>query len=516
MPHIALLRSSVKNFTLAVAFAATPLGAQVRAVPADPFPATLDRYIANVVSEWKIPGMAIAIVRNDSTLVAKGYGVRTLGKPDRVDANTVFDIASLAKSFTATAAAVLVDRGVLSWDDPVRRYLPDLVLPGDSLTERATVRDFLSHRTGLEAANMMWVPTAVSRAEVLRRMRYLRPVAPFRQQMVYSNIGYTVAGESAAAAAGVPYEHLLRDLLIKPLGLTSTTWTYEQAATMPNVASSHATIDKRQQVVARELQRQAIAPAAAVQSTANDLARWLRLHLNNGVLDGKRFVSDGAMRELHSVQSRIPATPAMRAARMVQDTVAGYGMGWQIMDYKGHPVLWHTGNGDGQIAYMAIYPAERLGFVIMVNTWSAPFVHLALANYIADTYLGYQPRDWAAEEFARLPRADSARDANERNMIAMRSSAPPPAPLAAYAGEYQNQLFGPIWIRNTPSGLTLQMGEGRIADLEYHGANTFYTVWRDPLFRSVYGTHVNFFLDGDSVDAFSIQLNRDQFTARKR
>jgi CubicO group peptidase (beta-lactamase class C family) len=516
MTRATRFRSTVKKCTLAIGLAAAPLGAQSPGRPAQPFPDDLDRYLSDVVARWQIPGMAIAIVRNDSTLITKGYGVRALGQPDRVDANTVFDIASLTKSFTAAAAAILVDRGVISWDDPVKRYLPDLELPADALTRQATIRDFLSHRTGLEAANMMWVPTAVSRAEVLRRMRYLRSVAPFREQMVYSNVGYTVAGEAAAAAAGVPYEQLLRDFLIKPLGLTSTTWTYEQAATMPNVAASHATIDKRLQVVPRERQRHAIAPAAAVQSTANDLARWLRLHLNNGVLDGKRFVSDSAMRHMHSVQSRIPTTPAMRAARMVQDTVTGYGMGWQIMDYRGHRVFWHTGNGDGQIAYMAIYPAEKLGFVIMVNTWSAPLVHLALANYIADTYLGFPRRDWAAEEFARRPAADSAREARERTMIAMRSSSPPPVPLTSYAGEYQHPLFGPVWIRHTPVGLTLQMGEGRVADLEYHGDNTFYTVWRDPLFRSVYGSHVNFTVESDSVVSFSIQLNRDQFTAVKR
>lgn len=134
-----------------------------RTPTAERFPAELDRYIAAVLADGQIPGLAIAVVRNDSTLVAKGYGVRELGKPEPVDANTVFDIASLPKSFTATAAAILVDRGMLRWDDPVNRHLPDLILPTTELTANATVRDFLSHRTGLEAANMMWVLTAVDR-----------------------------------------------------------------------------------------------------------------------------------------------------------------------------------------------------------------------------------------------------------------------------------------------------------------------------------------------------------------
>ena len=228
-----LMRQSVKKLTVGVALAVAPLRAQQPAVPTARFPRELDRYIAEVREEWHIPGIAIAVVRNDSTLVAKGYGVRQLGKPDLVDENTVFDIASLSKAFTATAAAMLVDRRVLRWDDPVKRFLPNLVLPNETLTKQATIRDFLSHRTGMEPANMMWVPTAVTRAGVLSRMRYLRVVAPFRTTMVYSNVGYSVAGEAVAAAAKMPFEAVLRDLVVKPLDLRSTTWTYEQSASMP-------------------------------------------------------------------------------------------------------------------------------------------------------------------------------------------------------------------------------------------------------------------------------------------
>lgn len=510
--------SYVKKLTLGsllASFAPGVLVAQAGGAAAERFPAALDAYIENVRTTWRIPGIAIAVVRNDSTLVAKGYGVRELGKPDRVDENTVFDIASLAKSFTATAAAILVDRGALRWDDPVVRHLPDLVLPTDTLTRQATVRDFLAHRTGIDPANMMWVPTAIDRAEVLRRVRYLRPVAPFRSTMVYSNVGYSVAGEAIAAAAHRPFDDVLRDLVIKPLRLPSTTWTYEQAAGMPNRASSHAPIDGAQQTVPRERQRQSIAPAAAVQSSVSDLTRWMRLHLNDGVLDGTRYVSDSAMRELHRPQVPIATTPAMRAARLVEDTVVGYGLGWQIMDYRRHRVLWHTGNGDGQIAYMALFPEDRLGIVVLVNTWSAPFVHGMLVNRIADTYLGFPPRDWAAEQFARLPATDSARAAAARAMSAMRTTAPPRLPLAAFVGRYDHPVFGPLWIRGGAAGLTLQMGEGRIADLEYHGDDTFFTRWRDAFFRENYGAHLSFAISGDSVVSLSTTLNRDTFTARR-
>jgi CubicO group peptidase (beta-lactamase class C family) len=507
--------SSVKKLALSLLFCLPSVALAQGNPPIERFPAELDAYIRRTMTTGSIPGLAIGIVRNDSVLVARGYGIRELGKEGRVTPNTVFDIASLAKSFTSTAAAILIDRGLLAWDDPVRKYLPDLQLPTEELTATASVRDFLSHGTGLEAVNMMWVPTAVNRAEVLRRMRYVPVRTPPHQFMIYSNIGYSVAGEAIAAAGRTSFDELLRDVVIKPLGLMSTTWTYDQAAGMPDLASSHVWIDGRQVPIRREFQRQSIAPAAAVQSSVTDLARWMRLHLNNGTLDGKRYVSDSTMRAMHSIQTVIRTTPAMRAARLVQDTIGGYGLGWQVMDYRGHPLVWHTGNGDGQIAYMALLPRDRFGVVVLVNTWVAPNIHMALVNRVLDTYLGFPPRDWAAEFLAGVPAALRAQDSARVAMVAMRSSLPPPLPLPAYVGRYESALYGPLHVRFEGTELTLQMGDGQLADLEYHGAPGFFVRWKDAFFREYYGTHVRFTVKDDSVVGLTFRLSRDDIVAEK-
>ena len=514
----AAVRSTVKKLTLCLCLG-TPipgvLAGQQLTPPAERFPAELDRYISKALADWQVPGLAIAVVRNDSILVMKGYGVRRLGSAEPVDEHTGFDIASLAKSFTATAAAVLVDRGRLRWDDPVQRHLPDLVLPTPELTANATVRDFLSHRSGLEPANMMWVLTAVDRAELLRRVRHLRVGAPLRTSFLYSNVGYTVAGEAAAAAAGTTFEELLRDVVITPLRLRETTWSSEQAAGLDNVASPHATIAGRQQPIRREPQRHSTAPAGAVQSSASDLAQWMRFHLALGVLDGTRFVSESAMREMQTAQVSAPTPPAMRTARLVEDSIVGYGLGLQVMDYRGHPMRWHTGNGDGQLAYLALLPRDRLGVVVLVNTWSAPSIHTALLSRILDTYLGYEPRDWAGEALARRPGLERARDSAARVMDEMKSASPPPLPLDRYAGRYDEPLFGPVFVRLEQSGLTLQMGAGQVADLEYHGGNAFLTRWRDPLYRELFGSHVEFEGEGDGIARLRTQINRDEFTATR-
>jgi CubicO group peptidase (beta-lactamase class C family) len=353
---------------------------------------------------------------------------------------------------------------------------------------------------------------------VVRRARYLKVVAPFRERMVYSNVGYSIAGEVIAAAGAAPFETLLRDLVIRPLGLGSTTWTYEQAAGLPNLASPHATIQGRQQPLPRERQRQSVAPAASVQSSMADLARWMRLHLNRGVLEGVRFVSDTALGELSRKQSVIPTTAAMRAARQVRDSAsAGYGLGLQVMDYRGHPLVWHTGNGDGQVAYMVLLPADRLGIVVVVNTWSAPMIHLALVNRVMDYYLGFEARDWAGEALARIPRGVAAQDSAVRALMGGATQGAPPRPLEAYAGNYEESLFGPIVVRRDGPRLTLQMGEGRLADLVYHHGESFLVCWRDPFFREFYLTMADFAPEpGGPGFTVHMLLNRDHITAVRR
>ena len=500
---------------LALSLLLPPALAAQRAVPQG-FPPELDAYMAKVLHDWQIPGMAIAVVRNDSVLVARGYGVRELGKPALVDANTVFDAASLTKAFTSTAVAMLVDEGKMRWDEPIVRYLPELALPDTYLTRTATLRDFLSHRTGLHAANMMWQMSAIDPPGVLSRMRYLTADAPFRAGMVYSNVGFTVAGEAAARVAGVSYEALIRDRILRPLGLTSTVAGYDRAGGMPNLASPHALIGGVQRPIRREVQRASTAPAGAIQSTVTDLARWMRFQMAGGVLDGRRLVSDSSLEQTHSPQVIIPTTREMRAGRHV-DFFAAYGMGWQVMDYRGHPMLWHSGNGDGQIAYLAMLPRERLGVVVLVNTWAAPFVHGAIAGYILDTYLGVEPHDFSAEGPQRVAALREAyAEAQRHVMEGVVPGARPPRPLAAYAGTYVDSLYGEIAVRVERNALVLRMGGRQEADLLYLDHDTFVVRWRDELFREVFSTRVEFGADSRGcVPGLQMRLNRDQISATR-
>jgi CubicO group peptidase (beta-lactamase class C family) len=416
----------------------------------------------------------------------------------------LFDAASLTKSFTSALAAVLVEQGLLRWDDPVRRHLPRLDLGDPYLTANVTLRDFLSHRTGLEAINETWYFNNASREELLGRLRFFRRVVPFRTGLVYSNVGYTVAGHAIAAAGGGSWDEQIRTRLLVPLGMNRTTARFVDAGSDPNIASPHAAISGVQRPIARErMARDVTAPAGAVQSSAHDLARWLRFQMNGGLLDGRRIVAEAELKETQSPQIIVPTTPAFRRARQLEFGAA-YGMGWQVWDFRGRPMLWHTGSGNGQLAYMAIYPRDSLGVVVLINSWvtiGVPPVHGGIAGCIAEALLAVGQPNCVGEARTRRA-ADQARfDASSRTILAQRiPNAPPTRPLAAYAGTYADSVLGDFQVRIDRDNLTLRVGDrGDLADLTPWHFDTFTIEWRDPFLRQYNTSRLQFVVGPDGA-----------------
>lgn len=475
----------------------------------------IDAYIENARKQSECPGIAVAIVKDGKVLMAKGYGVRTMGKPEPVDENTMFDTASLSKSFTAAAIATLVDQGVMRWDDPVRKYLPELELGDAYRTSNVTVRDLLAHRVGLEPANFMMRFTNYPTAEVLRRMRFTKERDPFRTGMTYSNIGYAAAGEAAAVAAKMSFADLVRKRLVEPLGMRDTTVAVDHTLAT-NHASSHARVDGvHQPIRTRKLFN--IEGANAVNSTAKDMARWLLFNLGDGKWEGKQIVSTEAMNEMHSPQTIIRTTPAMRSARGVH-YFAGYGLGWQVMDFRGHKMLWHSGNADGMPVYMAVLPEDKIGVLVMTNSWEAGTLHGAIASRILDTLLGEpKPRDWADETIQAL--RDAAKRGEEETAAFEKSRIPntkPSRPLDAYAGTYVDTVHGDMVIAHDAGRLTLTFGGGEKADLEHWHHDVFRVRWHDRVYVWA-DTLMAFSLDANAKpQRFDMKLYRDAIEAVRR
>jgi CubicO group peptidase (beta-lactamase class C family) len=382
------------------------------------------------------------------------------------------------------------------------------------LHHEVTLRDLLAHRTGVQPANALFYFTGYDRDEVLSRVKLLEAQVPFRTEMVYSNVMYTVAGEMAARAAGTSWAELIRDRVLRPAGMAST--VVETRPESVNLASPHAVIGGVQRTI-RPFDFRMVGPASSIHSNALDMARWLRLQLNEGLLDGQQIVSRASMEAMHTPWIIIRTTRNMRAARLVEH-FAGYGMGWQIMDYRGEPLLWHSGNADGMPVYMALLPGRELGLVVMLNTWAAPGLHGALVSRILDFYLGAPPRDWSGEALERYRGSLERERASRKAVAASRAVASRAGrPLADYVGTYDAKWLGDVHVRLAGESLTLQVAEGAIADLAHAAHDAFHLTWRDPVFREYfYGTQAVFAGDSERIVRLSLLLNRDAIDATRR
>jgi CubicO group peptidase (beta-lactamase class C family) len=277
----------------------------------EPFPG-LDAYVNQALATWHVPGISIAIVRNDSVLYTKGYGVRAFGNPATVDDHTLFEIGSSSKAFTATIVAMLVGDGKMRWDAHVSDYLPGFRLYDPYASAELTVRDALTHRSGLARGELVWLGADISRDEVLRRMRYLKPSWGFRSRFGYQNMMYLAAGEAAAKAAGTTWDDLVTKRIFEPLGMTSSV-TSMPKDNGPNLASPHTASHDSVHTLARS-SLEDIAPAGSINSNARDMAQWLRFQLGDGMYNG-RFARDVQHLRHGLDRRRLPPSARLAARR---------------------------------------------------------------------------------------------------------------------------------------------------------------------------------------------------------
>lgn len=468
------------------------------AAVAQPAPAPLaglDAYIEAAIKDWGIAGLAVAIVKDDSVVYLRGFGVREGDRPERVDANTVFAIGSNTKLFTAVAAGMLVDAGRIGWDEPVTTYLRGFQLHDPWVTREVTLRDLLSHRTGLgeQRGNMVAFASALDRGEVLRRVRFLRPASSFRSQFAYQNLGLLAAGEAAAAAGGVSWDDLVKDRILRPLGMSATGTSVRDLAAQRNVATPHSNLDGRLAAIPwRNIDN--IGPAGSINSNATDMARWVRFLLANGRASGTQLLQPATLHEIESPQSivRCP-TDSLRPSVHF----CAYGLGVLMNDYLGVKVLSHTGGIDGMLSDVVLVPERRLGIVVLTNTDGHNALFVAVARQILDAYLGAPTRDWSALLLAETRQQERALHAMEAAAEARRPrNTRPSLPLAAYGGRYANQMYGELVVEPDGRQLVLRFEPTLTGDLEHWAHDTYKLTWRGAGNRDVLGpTFVTFVVD---------------------
>jgi len=451
-----------------------------------------DAYVARGLQALQAPGAAIAVVKDGRVLFAKGYGVRTLGDTARVDAHTLFQIASNTKAFTTAALAMLADEGKLSWDDAVTKFLPGFQLYDPYVTREFTVRDLVTHRSGLGlgAGDLLWFHSSYNRGEIAHRIRFARPVSSFRSAYAYDNVLYIVAGEIFPAATAQSWDDFVKNRIFTPLGMTESGTTTTFFTSSRNAATPHAIEDGKLQVVPLDSVDN-ISPAAGIASNVTDLARWLVCRLDSGRYSGGRLVSERQAREMWSGQTvlPIPDPPAPLAA--LRPNFAEYGLGWRLRDYQGRKIVSHTGGLAGMSSQITLVPAEKIGIVILTNSESD--LMAALTYRLLDDLLGApRPRgDWVAA-FAQAAQIARARaDSTLKATGAGRDSLSQPSlPLARYAGSYRDELYGDASVAFENGRLVLRFGRSPafVGDLEHWQYDTFIARWRTQHLEDAYVT----------------------------
>lgn len=454
--------------------------------------AAFDAYVAQTMKDWKVPGLAIGIVRNDSTLFTQGYGTRTMGTTQPVDEHTLFAIGSASKAFTATLAAMMVDAGKMRWDDPATKYLPDLQMFDPYVSRELTLRDMLTHRSGLARGDLVWFAGGYDRDEILRRVRFLQPSWSMRSRFGYQNIMYLAAGQAVARVAGKSWDDLVRERIFLPLGMGETSTSTRDVQGKANLATPHLAVNDTLNIVPYH-NIDNIGPAGSINSNVSDMLKWVRFQLAAGSVNGKTLLSPSALAETHAAQMVVPLSADAKAFNPFTH-LESYGMGWFLQDYRGHELDQHGGNIDGMSAMVALVPELTLGVVILTNANGSPVPTIVLYRAL-DALLGAAPRDWNGEQRRLYDKAMVAVKAAQAKHLASRATNTRPSlPLDKYVGQYADSLYGDVSFRLKGGSLAMTYGSGIEATLSHWQYDTFEATADQ---RSVGKLMTTFALDAD-------------------
>jgi len=373
---------------------------------------------------------------------------------------------------------MLVDEGKVRWDDPVTKHLPRLQLADPYVTRELTVRDLLTHRSGLGTVDAVWYASPNSFDEIARRLRYLQPVSSLRSRFAYQNVMYATAGQVIAAASGMSWDAFMRERLFAPLGMTESNTSVTALPALANVATPHDRVDDTVRAVPyRSLDN--IAPAGAVNSSILDMARWVRFQLDSGRVSGRRLVQAAAFAEMFRPQVIVPPAGFYPTATLTRPHFVTYGLGWFLHDYRGRAVAMHTGSIDGMSAIIGMIPEERVGVVVLANLDHAELRH-ALMYRVLDMAVGAPARDWSTEMRAMYgARSTQARGAERRRDSLRVTGTRPSLALERYAGTYADSLYGEATVRLENGVLVATLGSGRVGELAHWSYDTFRARWRD-------------------------------------
>ncbi len=433
----------------------------------------------NALTAFYTPGVAIGIIKDGQIVFLEGYGLRDVENNLPVTPKTQFRIASTTKAFTSAALAILVDEGKLHWDDKVIKYIPEFKMWDSWVTKEFTIRDLLTHRSGLGLGAgdlMLWPePSGFSRAEIIRALRYLKPVSSFRSRYAYDNLLYIVAGEVVSRASGQSYESFVQNRIFAPLGMNCFAGEIDLTK-LENVAIPYGYTDEKLSPVERNKisgKITASQPAGGLVCNAEDMTIWLNTQLAGGVgQNGVRIFSQAQRDEMWQAQTILPI--GKTESELDGTHLKAYALGWRVEDMHGFKLVSHTGTLSGFQAYVALVPEQNLGIVIL-NNGSNYGVRNAIMQSLLKAYMGQEKRDWVQYYKEQQEQRYSGAD----KFVEPVGSGKMSLPNKAYAGQYRDNWFGQVDIVESQNGLRFQSLKsinlkGRLEPFEN---NTFIVRW---------------------------------------
>jgi CubicO group peptidase (beta-lactamase class C family) len=464
---------------------------------------SLDKYINRSLEHWDLPGLAIVIVKDGKTVVMKGYGVKDASRKTKVDANTLFMIASNTKLFTGTALAQLEDQQKLSLNDKITRYFPAFQLYDPASTNAVTIRDLLSHRIGTKTfqGDFTFWNSSLSKTDIINKMRLLRPSGIFRQDYGYCNSCFMIAGEVIPKVTGSSWEQYIQDSLLTPLQMTNSTAISHGMASKENVAVPYTTSFTGLLTRVPYDEWDNLGPAASIISNVNDLSHWLQFQLDSGKYNGKRLMPFSTLQKTRDVNTIVTS----RKSALLPVHFRGYGLGLYMADYNGRQIYWHTGGAAGMVSNVCFVPEERLGIAILTNNDNQNFFE-ALRYQVLDAYLGV-PYINRSNQFLSLFKTEMNDQLKEiADWKKLINTSRPALPVSAYTGEYRNELYGSLTIVQRGERLSIRFNshKGLTGVLDYLDNNRWLLRY-DNIEYGIFS--IKFSIQGQKVSSVEIKAN---------
>jgi len=398
----------------------------------------IDPMMNKALKVLQIPGASVGVVVDGKVVYAKGYGVRNFSKTSPVTENSLFAIGSCSKAFTTFALGQLVDEGKIGWDDPVIKYIQEFRLHDIHATHHLTIKDLVTHRSGLPRHDFVWYNSKFSRSELLKRLQHLEPTSDLREKFQYNNLMYAVAGLVIERVTGQTWEEFIQNRIFDPIGMKLSNFSVEDSQKSNNHASPHSERNEKVEVIPfRNLSN--IGPAGSINSSVSDMVKWIQVQLSDGALEGKRFIAKATLEEMHVVQMPMPYPLSEETPYLF-----GYGLGWMTGIHKGHYTVTHGGGIDGFISSVVLFPKEKVGVVVLTNSDSHGLFPTSAAYGIADLLMGIEDDQWLSkveekeQQIKTLLKKAENEDSPTENLAA--------ASFERYTGEFEHPGYGTVQI----------------------------------------------------------------------